>query len=100
MNIESTQIIERLDQILKFQKEILLRLDSNPIFDKVKSSEPEKQDKNSHLDQFIHNLERAIPYAAGLKVKFNLVLTPQTDRIIRYLDTGDPKAFDGLKRNS
>ena len=33
-----------------------------------------------------------------LREKFNLAMTPQSHRILAYLRTGNPAAFDGLKR--
>lgn len=43
--------------------------------------------------------EAAIIHGPRLREKFNLVMTPQMNRILAYLKTGNPAAFDGLKRN-
>ena len=34
-----------------------------------------------------------------LKLKFNLAASPHSDRVLIYMCTKDPKAFDGLKRD-
>lgn len=59
-----------------------------------------KERLKKEIDRIVENRNLWITHGRALQRQFNLAQPPFGDRIRQYLQTKDPRAFDGLKRKS
>ncbi len=87
----------KIDQLIETQKLILEKLNQSTILIKepIPLKNIKKTTRNKQVDEYYLILKNGL----RLKEKFNLANTPQSNRILAYLHSNDPKVFDGLKRN-
>ncbi|MBS1586766.1 MAG: hypothetical protein JSS82_14615 [Bacteroidetes bacterium] len=87
--------VEKINQ--KFEQAIVVAKYGN-------SFTPPKQKSKKEIDEERHaHIKRRVDLmfkGRQLQRQFNLVMPPHYSRVEHYLRTNDPKAFDGLKRNS
>jgi|GEM_PF-3762323 len=99
---EDLQRLEtKVDRLTSIMENVLEKLSTVTIIAKQPVI-PEEEAKKIKRDIFEEHINKEM-FARGhrhqLQNQFNLLVPPSTDRIIRYLNSKDPKVFDGLKRN-
>lgn len=90
---------QKIDKIIEQNDEILFVFRKVALYpkDPLLTSRPKKQ-KNDWTEQFVQDYFRAMPHKKSLQKIFNLVAIPSTERVLKYLVTNDPNAFEGLKQ--
>jgi hypothetical protein len=68
--------------------------------EKQQAKELMREHFHIRFEKMMHDGAVKRTFGAELQAKFNLATVPSADRIREYQKTNDPKAFDGLKRNS
>ncbi|MCZ2845353.1 MAG: hypothetical protein O2U61_02475 [Candidatus Bathyarchaeota archaeon] len=95
------ELLEKIEGLRQNQEKILSHLDESLVLPKFSISsssiEPEKPKKEKDLKDH-EEMVAVIMHSSRIRDNYNLAVTPQTHRILHYLRTGDPAAFNGLKR--
>lgn len=97
------ELLEKMDELKLNQEKILAHLEESIVLPKFpKHSTPTEKRKNKKQEEKERQdeLVAVLKHGSRIRDKYNLAATPQSHRIIHYLRTGNPAAFDGLKRKS
>lgn len=97
------ELLEKVEELKQNQEKILSHLDESlvlPKFSKPSSPTERKKTKKEKDKELQEEMIAVIMHGSRIRDKYNLAVTPQTHRILHYLRTGDPAAFDGLKRKT
>lgn len=94
------ELLEKVEELRKNQDLILSRLDNSVLYPKLTPQTPseKKKNKKEREEEMKEEFMAVIINGPLLREKFNLAMTPQSNRILAYLRTGNESAFDGLKR--
>ena len=94
------ELLDKVEEIKENQELILSRLNDSVLYPKLKPKSPseKKKGKKEREEEVREEFKAVIINGPLLREKFNLAMTPQSHRILAYLRTGNPAAFDGLKR--
>lgn len=100
MEDKLNELHEKIDKLIEIQEMILKKLDQSTILTKEPVNFVKKKVTKSELvNQKVEELKLIFEHGHRLQAKFNLAVTPQSNRILAYLRTNDDSVFDGLKRN-
>ena len=99
MESEIKTLILKVDKLMEMQELILERLNQSTILTKEPIIILKKLTKKEDTDKMMEEFKLVLTHKLRLQKLFNLAVTPQRNRILAYLRSNDPKAFDGLKRN-
>ncbi|WP_458627999.1 hypothetical protein [Winogradskyella sp. PC D3.3] len=92
------ELEKKIDHIIEIQKQILEKL----TYTSIEKPKPafKKLTKKQVKQELENEFRLCILNGNDIKQKFNLAITPQKNRILKYLRTNDPSIFDGLKRKN
>lgn len=96
---ELKSLISKVELIFETQKLILEKLDQRTLLTKEPVATNKKPSKEEMENRQLEEFRLVFIQGNYLKLKFNLAVRPHGSRILHYLRTNDPKAFDGLKRD-
>lgn len=94
------KLSERMERIEANQELILQRLNEVNFYPKLKGKTPSSKTRKERKKDEIEEMATIIMQGTRIRNEFNLLQTPSPDRIRTYLKSGNPAAFDGLKRKS
>ncbi len=107
MEKELKELSAKIDKLIEVQKLILSRLNQGIILSKetivtnsTSKKLSKKEEREIRIQQCMVEIKLKHQYGGIFQRQFNLVVVPSVGRIKAYLETKDPKAFDGLKRNN
>lgn len=107
MEKELKELSTKVDKLIEVQELILNRLNQGIILSNetiVTNSKPKnlskKEEREIRIQHFMEEIKIKHQYGSVFQSQFNLVVVPSVRRIKAYLETKDPKAFNGLKRNN
>ena len=92
------ELLERMERIEAKQELILEKLSNSIIYPEMMQNKRAGKTKKEKEQEQIEEFKAILINAPRLREKFNLAMTPQGHRVLAYLKTGNPAAFDGLKR--
>ncbi|MGO4906303.1 hypothetical protein [Flavobacterium sp. W20_MBD1_R3] len=98
MESELKTLILKVDKLMEIQELILKRLNQSTILTKEPLVNIITLTKKEEKDKQIQENMLIILNGHRLKGQFNLVQKPSPEKILAYLQTNDPKIFDGMKR--
>jgi len=108
MDNQIKNLSKKLDKILEQQELILYKLKNQIPYEsyqtRLDQNISSKQKKDQEMDDSIKkqiNIQLKYgPHQRRLQNQFNLTVLPHFKRVKMYMETKDPKVFDGLKRNN
>lgn len=60
----------------------------------------QKENEKRVFERIVDDTMLVFPHGLWIQKEFNLLQKPSGSRIREYLETNNPKAFDGLRRNN
>lgn len=108
MNNQIKNLSEKVDKILaqqelilnKLENKILLESYQTPLNQKISSKQKQSQEMDDRIKKHIETRLKYGPHQRRLQSQFSLTVLPHFCIVKAYLETKDPKVFDGLKRNN
>lgn len=108
MENQIKNLSEKLDKILAQQELILNKLEykipsesyQTPLNQKKSSKQRQSQEMDDSIKKHIETRLKYGPHQRRLQAQFSPTALPHFCRVKAYLETNDPKVFDGLKKNN
>lgn len=94
-----TKLEAKIDKLTELMEQILAKFQTATIINKEPIVPISKDNKKAIFEQHMARRILARKHMRQLQKQFNLKQPPHENRILSFLQTKDPKVFDGLKRN-